>query len=337
MGKRQAIGKGGKPVLRPGCVIVTAIFVLGVLGAGCSQGPEPRSAMTREDSLPADAVKITPEADLLPPVLHSDEFEQPLPLPYPVNTAGAEDSAFILPDGNTLYFFFTPDVRVPPRRQVLDGVTGVYVTHRYGDQWSVPERVWLQEPGRLALDGAVSIQGEEMWFASAREGHVGVNMFTAELVDGKWSNWRYVGDRLMRGLQIGEVHLHGDELYFHSARPGGKGGYDIWVTTRAGGEWTEPVNIEAVNSEAMDGYPFVSRDGEELWFTRTYRGTPAVFRSLRVGGSWSEPELILSQFAGEPTLDDAGNLYFIHHFFNARGEMLEADIYVAYRKPRPPR
>ena len=36
--------------------------------------------------------------------------------------------------------------------------------------------------------------------------------------------------------------------------------------------------------------------------------------------------------ASEPTLHHAGNLYFVHHFFNATGEMLEADIHVTYKK-----
>ena len=54
-------------------------------------------------------------------------------------------------------------------------------------------------------------------------------------------------------------------------------------------------------------------------------------RSLKTGENWSEPEMIVSQFAGEPTLDDADNLYFVHHYYKA-GVMIEADIYVAYRK-----
>jgi rhamnogalacturonyl hydrolase YesR len=81
----------------------------------------------------------------------------------------------------------------------------------------------------------------------------------------------------------------------------------------------------------MDGYPYISSDGKELWFTRTYMGTPAVLRSLKVNGIWSEPEMIVSQFAGEPTLDDEGNLYFVHHYYEDN-VMIEADIYVAYRK-----
>ena len=285
----------------------------------------------RQDKIPVDISKRSPQTDKHPPILHSGEYEQPIPLPGPVNTAGAEDSPFILPDGKTLYFFFTPDVRVPPQKQLLDSVTGVWVCHRHQDTWSKPERVWLQEPGKLSLDGAVCVQGSEMWFASAREGFTGVNIFTAELINGKWVNWRYAGDRLMKEIQIGEVHLYGNDLYFHSGRPGGKGGYDIWVTTRNGDSWSDPVNIEAVNTGTMDGYPFISPDGNELWLTRTYYGTPAIFRSKKINGAWGKPELILSQFAGEATLDSAGNLYFVHHYFE-NGVMIEADIYVANKK-----
>lgn len=310
-------------------VVVCVIFACWFLGGGEDASyPD----VDRSDIIPEEIAKRGPETDLHPPILHSDLFGEPQPMPGPVNTAGAEDSPFISQDGNTLclYFFFTPDVRIPPEKQLLDDVTGVWKSEWDGSGWSEPERVWLQEPGKLALDGAVCVQGDEMWFASAREGYEGVNMFTAEQVDGEWVNWEYSGDRLMREIQIGEVHIHGQELYFHSAREGGNGDYDIWVTNRSGGAWSDPVNIEAVNSNAMDGYPFITEDGNEMWFTKTYMGTPAIFRSARVNGVWSEPELIISQFAGEPTLDAEGNLYFVHHYYED-GAMIEADIYVAYR------
>ena len=312
--------------------IFTLLFLLmiSISLSGCMDEEEPLSHpdVSRAERIPADIAKRGPETDQHPPILHSDEYEEPVPLPYPVNTAGAEDSPFILPDGNTLYFFFTPDVRVPPEKQILDDVSGVWVTHKTGDTWSEPEKVWLQEPGKLAMDGAVAIQGDEMWFCSAREGYTGVNMFTARWDGEAWVDWEYVGDRLMKDFKMGEVHIHGDDLYFHSDRDGGR---DIWMTTRVDGEWSEPVNIEAVNTDAHESLPFVSSDGNELWFTRTYLGTPGIFRSIKMNGEWQEPEMIVSQFAGEPTLDDAGNLYFVHHFYED-GVMIEADIYVAYRK-----
>lgn len=287
--------------------------------------------VAREDKIPADIIKRTPDTDLHPPILHSNEYNEPFPLTLTINTAGAEDSPFVTPDGNTLYFFFTPDVRVPANEQLFDDVTGVWVSNKTDTTWTIPTRVWLQKPGKLALDGAVCVQNSEMWFASAREGYTGVNMFTAELIGDSWKNWQYSGNRLMNEIRIGEVHIHCDDLYFHSARTGGNGGYDIWCTTRTGSFWSDPINIQAVNTGTDDSLPFISSDGNELWFTRTYLGTPAVFRSVKVNGNWDAPQLIVSQFAGEPTLDDAGNLYFVHHFYE-NDVMIEADIYIATMK-----
>jgi len=316
-------------------MIITLLLGIAFL-PGCTEEENPANPdptypdVTRAEKLPPDITKRGPETDPHPSILHSNDFAQPIPMPGPVNTSGAEDSPFILPDGNTMYFFFTPDVRVPVEDQLFDDVTGVWVSQNSGGEWTEPERVWLNDPGVLSLDGAVCVQDDEMWFASAREGFTGVNMFTAEWRNDQWTDWQYSGDRLMQEIQIGEVHLHGDDLYFHSGQDGGLGDYDIWMTTQTGADWSDPVNIDAVNSVEMDGYPFVSSDGNELWFTRTYLGTPAIYRSLRVEDEWTEPELIVSQFAGEPTLDDAGNLYFVHHYFE-NDIMIEADIYVAHK------
>lgn len=315
---------------------VLFLIILGVCSTffACDKNDNPIGAypdVNRQDKIPGDISKQGPDTDQHPPILHTNEFDAPIPMSGPVNTAGAEDSPFILPDGNAMYFFFTPDVRVPAEKQLLDEVTGVWVSRKTGGVWKEPERVWLQEPGKLSLDGAVCVQGDEMWFASAREGYTGVNMFIAEWMEGKWVNWHYAGDRLMKEIRVGEVHLHGNDLYFHSDRSGGLGGFDIWKTTRQDGSWSDPVNIKAVNSSSLDGYPFVSSDGNELWITRTLAGTPAIYRSRENGESWSTPELIVSQFAGECTLDDAGNLYFVHHFYKD-GVMIEADIYVALKK-----
>jgi hypothetical protein len=313
------------------------VIASAVIFISCDEFIDGNPVIDRHDRLPADIEKVEPAADWYPPILEkTDEFDMPAQLGEGINTSGAEDSPFVTPDGNTMYFFFTPDVRVPAEQQLFDSVTGIWVSYRTNGVWSEAERVWLQEPGKLALDGAVCVQGNEMWFASVREGYTGVNMFTAERYGDEWKYWEYSGDRLMKEIQIGEVHIHGDDLYFHSKRDGGMGDYDIWRTTRSGSYWSDPVNITEVNSNGLDGFPFISSDGNEMWFTRTYLGSPAIYRSVRDGGNWTDPELIVHRFAGEPTLDDAGNLYFVHHFYRPnsenQNEMIEADIYVARRK-----
>jgi len=58
-------------------------------------------------------------------------------------------------------------------------------------------------------------------------------------------------------------------LYFSSARPGGVGGNDIWVSTRPAPDapWGTPVNLgEPVNSAYNDQAPALSSDGHLLFF-----------------------------------------------------------------------
>jgi hypothetical protein len=286
----------------------------------------------RLEAIPANAQKMLPGNDIYPPVLHSNMYEIPVPLSDPITTAGAEDSPFILPDGKTLYFFFTPDVKIPPEKQLLDGVTGIYQSVKTPNgNWSKPERVILNDD--IALDGAEFVQSDTLWFCSARPGYSGINWFTAKMINGQWRNWEYSGGQFPASYEVGELHftVDGQELYYHSLRAGGKGGYDIWMTRKIDGKWQEPVNIEAVNTADNEGWPCISPDGNELWFNGTYMGTPAVFRSVKVNGNWTKPELIISQFAGEPSVDSQGNIYFVHHFYKD-SVMLEADIYVAKKK-----
>jgi hypothetical protein len=301
--------------------------------AGCRGDPaNPEDDLPPEvdryAAIPGDVNKITPAQDKNPPLLHSDEFYEPVPLPV-INTAGGEDSPFIPGGREELYFFFAADIRQDPSVQVQNPVNGIWMSARSGGAWQEPELVWLQDYDQLALNGCPWVDGSEIIFCSARAGYTGLNWFRAERANSGWKNWELV--TFPPEYDVGELHIHGDELYYGSARAGGEGGQDIWMLTRVGGAWTNPVNLAAVNTEADETRPFVTPEGNELWITRWYEGSPAVVRSRKVGGSWQEGEIIVSRFAGEPTLDALGNLYFVHHFYD-EGVMLEVDIYVAYRK-----
>ena len=282
----------------------------------------------RYASIPLWAPKYTPANDTSPPIVHSSLWQQPVPMPGPIDTAGAEDSPFITPDGNTFYFFFTPNLRVPATQQVGDGVTGIWMSTKTGGGWSDPVRVHLGSND--SLDGCEFIQGNTMWFCSARAGNYrGVDIYTAQFADGAWTDIANAGSLLNQVYQIGEPTLSpdGNTLYY------GSNG-QIWETSRNGSNWTEPTLVSNVQGIAGENQPFVTPDGQQLWFTgystMGYPG-PAIFMSAWNGTGWGKPAEIVSQFAGEPVLDAAGNLYFVHHFLDANGDLAEADIYVAYR------
>ncbi len=313
-------------------MLIWLVFLMVLVGCDAKVfvPPTPTPPPDRESLIPTDQAKITPETDVYPLVSETDEYENPVPLPYPVNTRGAEDSAYMMPDGQTLYVWFTPSPQIPVEKQVIDGVTGIYVFHKTPDGWSDAERVMLQDPGKLSLDGCGFVQNNTIWFCAAREGYTGLHWFTAEFKEGVWQNWQLAD--FEESYEVGELHItaDGSELYFHSSRVGGQGGYDIWVSQNLDGVWQEPVNIAAVNSPQTDGWPYISSDGSELWITRG-NGAPELWRSKRVNGEWTEPQKMFSHFSGEASMDNEGNVYFTHHFYKDN-VMLEADIYVAYRK-----
>jgi len=318
---------------------ISWVLIFIFVALGCSNNsPGLPAQKTRAEAIPPNAVKMTPAQDLFPPHLQSNEWEDPIPLPGPFNTAGAEDSPFITPDGNRFFFFFTPDPNIPVNEQLFDGATGIWWSQKVAGQWTEPERIILNDA--VSLDGCEFVQGNTIWFCSVRVGNYReIDWYMATYRDGKWADWENAGPNMNSSeLEIGEMHMSadGNTIYFGSSRPGGLGGMDIWKSVKTNGEWGDPVNLGAPVSSDKDEYmPFLSSDGNELWFDRpsvSYSG-PAVLRSKKLNnGDWDTPEEIISEFAGEPTLDDQGNIYFIHHYYDSDGKMIEADIYFARKK-----
>src|SRR3989344_1236272 len=76
-------------------------------------------------------------------------------------------------------------------------------------------------------DGCEFVQGDKMLFCTVREGYSGINWFSADFIDGKWTNWKNAN--FNPSYEVGELHIYGDELYYHSSRAGGKGELDIWM------------------------------------------------------------------------------------------------------------
>ncbi|MCF8245885.1 MAG: carboxypeptidase regulatory-like domain-containing protein [Saprospiraceae bacterium] len=81
----------------------------------------------------------------------------------------------------------------------------------------------------------------------------------------------------------------GKALYFSSDRPGGYGGFDIYVSYRVGNNWSAPENVgNAVNTIGNEITPF--NDGSTLFFASDYQkgfGGFDVFRAEASNGRWA--------------------------------------------------
>lgn len=312
-------------------ITFSLFFILFICSFGCAKTSNLiEQTSSRESKIPINAIKMTPKTDSSPPKSNSSEYYDPEPLPTPINTAGGEDSAFILPDGETLYFWFTPDVNISAEKQLSDGVTGIYVSKKEENSWNTPQRIRLQDANKISLDGCSFVLNETMWFCSAREGVEGLGWFTANFnqKNYKWENWKIAN--FPKNYEVGELHIYDHEVYFHSAKSGGKGGLDIWTTKQnEEGDWLAPINLLNINSDSDEGWPALSPNGDELWISKNY----GLWRSKKIGEAWTKPELMFSPLAGEASIDKDGNVYFSHHFFE-NGKMIEADIYVARKKDK---
>jgi len=322
-------------------VVVVLIVIIGI-AIMTSPKEEEKEVVTNEDRLeaiPSTAVKWTSSNDSFAPVVHSPLWAQPVPMPGPVNTAGAEDSPFMTANGTWFFFFFTPDMNIPAQNQLTDGMTGIWWTQRVNGSWTAPTRIILNDD--VSLDGAECVVGTTMWFASVRAGNYEeIDVFSAEYSDGGWKDVENLGEQLNSDYDIGEFHLMANmtTVYFHTGNTGLAGAMDLWVSQKSGSSWGTPVPISELNTvQEYEGYPYVTPDGSELWFTSksrlNYTG-PAIFRSVKQpNGTWGAPEEIISNFAGEATMDPDGNIYFVHHFYQQSTDHLyEADIYVAYKQ-----
>ncbi len=140
----------------------------------------------------------------------------------------------------------------------------------------------------------------------------------------------------------------GLRLYMASNRPGGLGGLDIWMASRAtqGDPWGEPVNLGApVNSSADDFCPSPVRKGR-LFFVSTRDGGCGggdIYRTRRRDGVFAGPVRNLgcevNSSAGEasPSLVEAGRRPML--FFSSNrpggfatdpvGGVPDSDIYVS--------
>jgi len=131
------------------------------------------------------------------------------------------------------------------------------------------------------------------------DGHHAMNWATKKTVS-TWNDGKLV-NRLINRPTLNfrggySLSFDGDQLFFGSLKSG-LGGFDIWSSQRRGNDWEAPKNMGLpINSRANEGSPFLSPDGEYLYFMRcekmkAYGGASEckLFYSKKSYSGWTEP------------------------------------------------
>jgi Tol biopolymer transport system component len=211
-------------------------------------------------------------------------------------------SVAVSPDGREIYWAMGP----------LDHPKRIYVSTQADIGWSEPEVLSFTED----QDGdcpVLSPDGQKLYFNSNRPSSPGAGRreryWVAERAGDGWSEPRPLGPA------VNEDHLHWQasvdrqgRFYFGSEREGTKGRDDIFVVSLDDGEESRAVSLDGpINTELLEGNPYVAPDGSYLIFDRE-----GLFISSRSGdGSWGTPRSLGIEGTCPHVSPDGKYLFFL--------------------------
>lgn len=218
---------------------------------------------------------------------------------------------------------------------------------RIQDTWGLPinlgptvnSSAWDEAP-------SISADGLSLFFDSPRPGGQGeydLWLTTRASLSAPWEPPTNLGAAINSASSEFEpfITLDGLSLYFASDRPGGYGGYDLWVTHRAtvSDSWLPPVNLgPTINTARGEGNPSVSASGLVLFLGDFHGPLPGGFGgsdiwvSMRMttGDAWGAP-INLGQTVNTSSYEHGANISAdgstLHFFSNRPGGQGDYDLW----------
>ena len=246
-----------------------------------------------------------------------DDWGPPVNPGAPLNTSYHEEPECISPDGLELY--------IDSSRPGGSGQEDLWVAKRKSkeDAWETPVNLGpLVNSSAHDFGAWISTDGLELYYNSMRGGYGGADLYmtTRATTSDEW------GTPINLGAQVNSsthdvyptTSDNGLWLLFSdhpggAPRPGGFGGGDIWMSTRATilDPWGEPVNLAPpVNSSAGNVVPRISPDGSKLHFSSARQGG--------LGGNWGDiyqaPIIPIVDFNGDGNIDASDLSIMIDHW-----------------------
>ena len=239
-------------------------------------------------------------------------------------------------DENTLIYSVFKGSRV-------NGNEDFYVSKRVNGEWQLGKPVTGVNTPESEGAQSLSPDGRFLVFtACGRKGGAGkCDLYFTEEVCGEWTKVKMLGSPISTGAWESQPSISSDgkTLYFASDRKGGKGGKDLWSSTRnADGSWATPKNLGAkINSSGHEKAPFIHADGETLYFLsmgHAGMGEEDIFIARKEpDGTWGEPKNlgypINTKSSEGPVIVsvDGKTAYFSNNGKDLEGAQGKMDIY----------
>ena len=195
---------------------------------------------------------------------------QPLNLGPAVNTIHDEFvNSITLDESKMVFTLMQPDSLIKGRFR-----EGFVMAVKRDSIWELAGRT-LPDLYELGNIGAMSLSpdGRFLFFTScgAPNGYGSCDLYVCSKIGDGWSEPHNLGDVVNTSNWDSQpcFSADGQTLYFSSARKGGQGGSDLWLTIfKQGQGWTKPKNAGPnINTYHEEMAPFIHADGQTMYFS----------------------------------------------------------------------
>lgn len=231
------------------------------------------------------------DMDILSTSLRNGKWSYPKHISGAINTMDNEVSNTLSYDGTRMLL----------HRETKEG-SDIYESHLKGANWTDPEKMSSMISSTKANEkyGCYNDDGYKVYFTRDNDNRSnGMDIMFSSVQSKIRKDFKAATMVSTCNSKFNEgpiyMSVDGDLMYFASEGHGSLGGYDIFVSEKKQGQWTEPVNL---------GYP-INTVYDDFFFSPTANGKYAYIASNRSGGKggfdiykitfWGEPK--------EPAID----------------------------------
>ncbi len=193
---------------------------------------------------------------------------------WPINTDSYEAVVNCSPDGKRIYFY---------RSGIKEG--SLYYSDFADGHWHFPQPLLnAVEAGSTFKDADIysytlTSSKNELYMISEKAGGLGGKdiYVSKRMSDSTWGPMENLGAPINSEYDETALSLSpdGNTMYFSSNGNKSIGGFDVFVSTKKDGRWTQPINL---------GIP-INTPGDDLFFSFLHNSSKAVYSSSAYGGS----------------------------------------------------
>lgn len=201
--------------------------------------------------------------------LKNGSWQKPKNMGETINSSGDETSGMLSYNGTKMLLY-----------KDNEGNFDILESELKGAKWSEPKPFPVINSDDNQTFASYSYNSKGVYFITDRKkgsANYGLDIYMstkATGVTGKWGFPQSIGKTINTKFNEGSVYAHpsGDILYFSSEGHNSMGGYDIFMTKKVQGQWSEPINLGYPINTPYDDHFFAATASEKYAYIASNRG-----------------------------------------------------------------